>query len=164
VRNGVTSQTRDAGEGVKGRSRLAGARSAALEALSRHPASWSSRASLDLGSKTVTCWAASEPTFTEVGKLMVMLDGSGNPRAVLETVELTQARFNEVDEQFAFDEGEGDRTLSYGGMPTEDTSHAGARSLRICSLVVRALPGCRDNSGEPAVAVALRTSLMLTSA
>jgi uncharacterized protein YhfF len=32
---------------------------------------------------------------------------------VLETIELTQSHFNEVDEQFAFDEGEGDRTLSY---------------------------------------------------
>jgi len=42
----------------------------------------------------------------------VMLDGSGIPRAVLETVELTQRRFGEVDAAFAFDEGEGDRTLA----------------------------------------------------
>ena len=41
-----------------------------------------------------------------------MLDGSGIPRAVLETVELTQRRFGEVDAAFAFDEGEGDRTLA----------------------------------------------------
>ena len=65
------------------------------------------------GRKTATCWAATEPTFTEVGKHMVMLDGAGSPRAVLETIELIQSHFNEVDEQFAFDEGEGDRTLSY---------------------------------------------------
>jgi uncharacterized protein YhfF len=42
---------------------------------------------------------------------MVMLDGSGRPRAILETVELTLRRFNEVDAAFAYDEGEGDRSL-----------------------------------------------------
>ncbi len=44
---------------------------------------------------------------------MVMLNGSGVPKAILETVELIQKRFSEVDEAFAFDEGEGDRTLAY---------------------------------------------------
>jgi hypothetical protein len=44
--------------------------------------------------------------LTELGKRMVMLDGAGHPRAVVETVELTQRRFNEVDAQFAFDEGD----------------------------------------------------------
>ena len=34
------------------------------------------------------------------------------PIAVIETVELTQRRFDEVDEAFAFDEGEDDRTLA----------------------------------------------------
>jgi len=61
--------------------------------------------------KRATCWAASEGPQTEIGKRMVMLDGSGVPRAVIETVELTQQRFGEVDEAFAFEEGEGDRTL-----------------------------------------------------
>jgi uncharacterized protein YhfF len=42
------------------------------------------------GRKTATCWAASEPTFTEVGKHVVMLDGAGRPCAVLETTELMQ--------------------------------------------------------------------------
>jgi uncharacterized protein YhfF len=46
-----------------------------------------------------------------IGKMMVMLNGSGTPAAVLETVELKTRRFGEVDEAFAFDEGEGDRTL-----------------------------------------------------
>jgi len=65
------------------------------------------------GKKTATCWAASHGLLTEVGKRMVMLDGSGRPRAVIETVELTQRRFPEVDEAFAYDEGEGDRRLAY---------------------------------------------------
>ena len=65
------------------------------------------------GLKRATCWAATEGPLTEVGKRMVMLDGSGRPRAVLETVELTQRRFNQVDAEFAYDEGEGDRSLEF---------------------------------------------------
>jgi len=42
----------------------------------------------------------------------VVRDGSGVPIAVIETVELTQRRFGEVDAAFAFDEGEDDRTLA----------------------------------------------------
>ena len=57
--------------------------------------------------KRATCWAASEGPQTEIGKRMVMLDGSGVPRAVIETVELTQQRFGEVDEAFAFEGGRG---------------------------------------------------------
>jgi len=64
------------------------------------------------GKKRATCWAASDGSSTEVGKRMVMVDGAGKPRAILETVELTQRYFGEVDEAFAFDEGEGDRTLA----------------------------------------------------
>jgi len=41
-----------------------------------------------------------------------VLDGAGVPVAVVETTELTQRRFDEVDAAFAFDEGEGDRTLA----------------------------------------------------
>jgi uncharacterized protein YhfF len=44
---------------------------------------------------------------------MVMLNGSGRPLAVIETVELTQRRFNDVDAAFAYDEGEGDRSRAY---------------------------------------------------
>jgi uncharacterized protein YhfF len=66
------------------------------------------------GRKTATCWAAIEGLKgTEVAKPMVVLDGAGRPRAVVETVELTQRHYLEVDEQFAYDEGEGDRTLAY---------------------------------------------------
>ncbi len=64
------------------------------------------------GLKRATCWAASQGSPTHVGKRMVMLDGSGRPRAVIETVELTQRRFGDVDQAFAFDEGEGDRSLA----------------------------------------------------
>jgi uncharacterized protein YhfF len=65
------------------------------------------------GTKTATCWAVSEGQKTHIGKRMVMLDGSGAPAAVVQTVELHKRRFNEVDAAFAFDEGEGDRSLDY---------------------------------------------------
>jgi uncharacterized protein YhfF len=65
------------------------------------------------GVKRATCWPVSEGELTHIGKRMVVLDGRGKPVAVIETVELTQRRFDEVDAQFAYDEGEGDRSLAY---------------------------------------------------
>jgi uncharacterized protein YhfF len=65
------------------------------------------------GTKTATCWAISEGLLSQVGERMVLVDGAGRPRAIIETVELTQRRFNHVDAAFAHDEGEGDRTLEY---------------------------------------------------
>jgi uncharacterized protein YhfF len=64
------------------------------------------------GTKTATCRAVSDGASTHVGKRMVVLDGSGRPLAIVETVELTLRRFNGVDAAFAHDEGEGDRTLA----------------------------------------------------
>ena len=55
---------------------------------------------------------ASDGPKTHAGKQWVVLDGSGVPVAVIEMVELTQRRFDEVDAAFAFDEGEDDRTLA----------------------------------------------------
>jgi len=64
------------------------------------------------GKKTATCWAAAEGLKgVEIGKAMVAKDAAGAFRAVLETLELTQHRFDEVDAAFAHDEGEDDRTL-----------------------------------------------------
>jgi uncharacterized protein YhfF len=65
------------------------------------------------GRKTATCWSVTEgEKGTQVGKQWVVLDGTGRPRAVLETIELTQRRFHEVDAAFAYEEGEDDRTLA----------------------------------------------------
>ena len=63
------------------------------------------------GAKTATCWSICDGQQTEVGKRMVVKDGAGQPRAVLETISLEQRRFNEVDWDFAHAEGEGDRDL-----------------------------------------------------
>jgi uncharacterized protein YhfF len=41
------------------------------------------------------------------------LDSKGMPKAVLKTVELTKRRFDEVEEAFAYAEGEGDLSLNF---------------------------------------------------
>jgi uncharacterized protein YhfF len=66
-----------------------------------------------IGKKSATCWAASEgDKGVVVGKRWIVKDGQGRPSAILETVEVTRRRFGEVDAAFAYDEGEGGRTLA----------------------------------------------------
>lgn len=65
------------------------------------------------GVKRATCWPLAEGPKTHIGKRWIVRDGAGAPAAVIETVELTLRRFDEVDEAHAFEEGEGDRTLAY---------------------------------------------------
>lgn len=47
------------------------------------------------------------------GELSIILDGTGAPRAVIETTSIRIVPFDEVDAAHAFAEGEGDRTLEY---------------------------------------------------
>src|SRR5450432_2065758 len=60
------------------------------------------------GAKTATCWAAVQGQLTKVGAQMVMLDGDARGWAIIETIELIQRQFHEIDDAFARDEGEGD--------------------------------------------------------
>ena len=68
------------------------------------------------GTKTGTAsslWdheATGEPV-PQPGELSIILDGEGRPRAVLETTGVSIVPFDEVDEDHARAEGEGDRTL-----------------------------------------------------
>lgn len=48
-----------------------------------------------------------------VGGYSIVTDFDGNPQCVIQTTEVRQLPFIEVDAQFAFDEGEGDKTLEY---------------------------------------------------
>ena len=90
------------------------------------------------GKKRATCWAASEGPKTEAGKRWVVLDGSGGPVAVIETVELTQRRFDEVDEAFAFDEGEDTRTLSSWRKAHRNYFERQGRMRRTCCSIASA--------------------------
>ena len=47
------------------------------------------------------------------GGYSVVTDYAGNPKCVVRTIELRVTPFNEVDAEFAFDEGEGDQSLDY---------------------------------------------------
>lgn len=70
------------------------------------------------GRKTATCSAlweleAEDEPVARVGEKSVVLDGNGGPLCVIETTEVEIRRFDEMDERFARDEGEGDRSLEH---------------------------------------------------
>ncbi len=48
----------------------------------------------------------------EAGELSVILDGEARPVCVIRNTQLEVRRFADVDEAFAWDEGEGDRSLA----------------------------------------------------
>lgn len=68
------------------------------------------------GSKRASCstlWEveAGSEVMPEIGQLTIVLDGENNPLCIIETVDVFIEKFNQVTEQFAFDEGEGEQTL-----------------------------------------------------
>ena len=68
------------------------------------------------GVKTATCsalweWQAEGAALPEAGLITIVLDGRGAPLCVIETTEVTIRAFNAVDAQFAYTEGEDDRSL-----------------------------------------------------
>lgn len=66
------------------------------------------------GRKTATSWAAVHGTLgSEVGTRQIIKDARGESRVVIEITELTRKPFNQADEAFAHDEGEGDLSLDY---------------------------------------------------
>lgn len=70
------------------------------------------------GVKTATCsalweWEAEGSAPPQVGALTIVLDGQGRPLGIVETTEVTVRPYDEVDAQFAYEEGEGDRSLEF---------------------------------------------------
>jgi uncharacterized protein YhfF len=68
------------------------------------------------GKKTATASALREyeaegQPLSRVGERFIVLDGRGRPACVAQTCEVAIKRFDEVDAAFAYDEGEGDRSL-----------------------------------------------------
>jgi uncharacterized protein YhfF len=67
------------------------------------------------GTKTATCAAKDQAEANgwvmTPGQLSIARDAEGRDKVLMETVEVSFRRFNEVDAAFAFDEGEDDRTL-----------------------------------------------------
>lgn len=55
-----------------------------------------------------------EPAKAPVDRgFSVVTDFEGNPMCIIQTTEIRHLPFNEVDTNFAFDEGEGDQSLDY---------------------------------------------------
>lgn len=70
------------------------------------------------GKKTATCsavweWEAEGNPIPQAGAFWIVLDGRGAPMCITETFEVTRRRYDEVDPAFAYEEGEGDRSLQY---------------------------------------------------
>jgi uncharacterized protein YhfF len=70
------------------------------------------------GKKTATAslvWECEEKPETApvIDGYSVVTDFEGNPQCVVRTTEIRILPFNEVDAEFAFDEGEGDQSLDY---------------------------------------------------
>jgi uncharacterized protein YhfF len=68
------------------------------------------------GIKTATCASLREHEFDgspvpQVGQYSIVLDGRGEPLVIYELTEVTIRPYNEVDASFAYEEGEGERTL-----------------------------------------------------
>jgi uncharacterized protein YhfF len=65
---------------------------------------------------TAACIAdhdAADAPIPKVGDLFIATDGTGRPRAVIRTTDARVGPLSSVDNQFAWDEGEGDRSRAY---------------------------------------------------
>ncbi len=70
------------------------------------------------GTKTATCSAlweyeAEDEPLPKPGVKTIVLDGKGKPLCIVETTEVEVKPYDEVDARFAYEEGEGDRSLEY---------------------------------------------------
>ncbi len=68
------------------------------------------------GVKTATSglvWEYQEKGVIQLGQLSVVTDWDNNPVCIMETTEVRIIPFKEVDEQFAYDYGEEERTLQW---------------------------------------------------
>lgn len=68
--------------------------------------------------KTATCsalweWEAEGEILPQVGDKAVVLGGNDEPLCIIETAEVEVRPYEEVDARFAYEEGEGDRSLKY---------------------------------------------------
>ena len=70
-------------------------------------------------------YEAEGEALPEVGEYSVILDGAGEPLCIICTTQVEVKRMGDVDEEFAWDEGEGDRSLSWWRQAHVDAFRAG---------------------------------------
>jgi uncharacterized protein YhfF len=58
-------------------------------------------------------YSSPDKPLPRVGDFVVVIDGAGNPRCIFRTTEIEIKPLIAADERFAWDEGEGDRTLDW---------------------------------------------------
>jgi uncharacterized protein YhfF len=68
------------------------------------------------GRKTATCgilweYESENEALPKSGDFSIILNGAGQPMCLIETTEVRVVPFDQVDAQFAYEEGEDDRTL-----------------------------------------------------
>lgn len=71
-----------------------------------------------VGQKTATCslnawYESGEEPMPTVGHLQVVVDWSGKPVCIIEIDSVEMCKYSEVTEEFAYAEGEGDRSLEW---------------------------------------------------
>ena len=70
------------------------------------------------GTKTLTCSSLREyqmenEPLPEVGYVSIILDETDQPKCIIENTKVYTMKFSDVDDEIAYKEGEGDRTLAY---------------------------------------------------
>ncbi len=70
------------------------------------------------GTKTGTCsclweWEAENEDLPPVEFKSIVLNGASEPKCIIETTEVTIRNYEDVDDEFAASEGEGDLSLAY---------------------------------------------------
>ena len=58
-------------------------------------------------------YESEDEPLPETGALSILLDGAGHPQALIEVTDVSVVPFDEVDEEHARREGEGDRSLAH---------------------------------------------------
>ena len=95
------------------------------------------------GVKTTTSslvwdYVAEKKPMPDVGSLSIVADGNGDPVCVVETTALEIKPLRDVDAQFAYDYGEGDRTLE--GWRADCLAHNGPRCLALGKSATDEMP------------------------
>jgi uncharacterized protein YhfF len=96
-------------------------------------------------------------TMPGAGDLTVVVDSAGDPLCVIRTTAVEVRRFGHVDEEFAWAEGEGDRSLEYWrrahidffaseGLPVRDETEV---VLERFELLWWPAPGAREEASSP---------------
>ena len=83
----------------------------------------------------------------KVGNIELIVDGNGEPLCIIELTEVEIKPFNAVDEQFAYEYGEGERTLSYWLRDNWEylsrcVMKSGVNQTKLCRLSFNAFACC----------------------